>query len=160
MDSGDKGCNKALAVAHKYALFQTFLIPTEDAVDPDFTTYDTVQPGTPPVTSPWPGAIGGPLEGVTPVAPPPPHGGFREPAPAPVNQLQINTPDGAHQHTDMLINLAQASHSDSFDNLKKFWLENKQIIDFLDTHHPTEYARLKDYFTVLHSNLTEEQNNA
>lgn len=33
MDSGDKSCNKALAMAHKYVLFQTFMIPThmEDA---------------------------------------------------------------------------------------------------------------------------------
>lgn len=35
MDSGDKASNKAMAVAHKYALLQTFCIPTEDMVDPD-----------------------------------------------------------------------------------------------------------------------------
>lgn len=35
MDAGDKGCNKALAVALKYVLMQTFLIPTEDFLDPD-----------------------------------------------------------------------------------------------------------------------------
>lgn len=35
MDSGDKSSNKAMAVAHKYALLQAFCIPTEDAVDPD-----------------------------------------------------------------------------------------------------------------------------
>ena len=35
MDSGDKATNKAMAVAHKYAILQTFCIPTEDMPDPD-----------------------------------------------------------------------------------------------------------------------------
>ncbi len=39
MDSGDKGANKALAVAHKYALFQTFTIPTMFS-DPDAETHE------------------------------------------------------------------------------------------------------------------------
>lgn len=33
MDSGDKAGNKALSVAHKYALLQTLLIPTDDSKD-------------------------------------------------------------------------------------------------------------------------------
>ena len=39
MDSGDKSCNKAMAVAMKYACFQTFCIPTEEMVDPDSETH-------------------------------------------------------------------------------------------------------------------------
>lgn len=35
MDSSDKASNKALAVAHKYALMQAFLIPTNDDKDPE-----------------------------------------------------------------------------------------------------------------------------
>jgi hypothetical protein len=37
MDSGDKASNKAMSVAHKYAFFQVFSIPTEEvaASDPD-----------------------------------------------------------------------------------------------------------------------------
>lgn len=35
MDSGDKGMNKAMSIALKYALMQVFLIPTEDIADPD-----------------------------------------------------------------------------------------------------------------------------
>jgi hypothetical protein len=35
MDSGDKATNKAMSAAHKYALLQTFLIPTEDVEDSD-----------------------------------------------------------------------------------------------------------------------------
>jgi len=44
MDSGDKASNKAMAVAHKYALLQTFCVPTADTdpanpKDPDGTAY-------------------------------------------------------------------------------------------------------------------------
>ena len=38
MDSGDKASNKAMAIAYKYALFQTFCIPTEEMRDPDAET--------------------------------------------------------------------------------------------------------------------------
>lgn len=44
MDSGDKASNKALAVGMKYAMFQTFCIPTEEMIDPDS---DTPEPTTP-----------------------------------------------------------------------------------------------------------------
>ncbi|ADY13660.1 ERF family protein [Sphaerochaeta globosa] len=40
MDSGDKGANKGMAIAHKYALLQTLCIPTEDMVDPDSESQD------------------------------------------------------------------------------------------------------------------------
>ena len=35
MDSGDKATPKAMTIAHKNCLLQVFMIPTEDAVDPD-----------------------------------------------------------------------------------------------------------------------------
>lgn len=38
MDSGDKACNKAMSAALKYALLQTFLIPTEGENDADAAT--------------------------------------------------------------------------------------------------------------------------
>lgn len=38
MDSADKGSNKAMSVAYKYAMFQIFSIPTEELVDPDGET--------------------------------------------------------------------------------------------------------------------------
>ncbi len=40
MDSADKASNKALSVAHKYAMIQTFMIPTEDLDDADCETPD------------------------------------------------------------------------------------------------------------------------
>ena len=43
MDSGDKATNKAMSVAHKYALLQVFAIPTEEPKDPEIDSHD-VQP--------------------------------------------------------------------------------------------------------------------
>lgn len=43
MDSGDKASNKAMAVALKYFLLQTFCIPTEDAKDPDAESHTVAQ---------------------------------------------------------------------------------------------------------------------
>jgi hypothetical protein len=42
MDSGDKASNKAMSIAHKYAFFQVFCIPTEEvaASDPDNYTHE------------------------------------------------------------------------------------------------------------------------
>lgn len=39
MDPGDKASNKAMAIAHKYALLQIFCIPTSDDKDPDADTH-------------------------------------------------------------------------------------------------------------------------
>jgi hypothetical protein len=49
MDSGDKATNKAMAIAHKYAILQTFLIPTEDLKDPDYETHEVVPVKAKPV---------------------------------------------------------------------------------------------------------------
>lgn len=40
MDSGDKATNKAMSAAYKYALLQTFCIPTEGDNDADATTHE------------------------------------------------------------------------------------------------------------------------
>jgi hypothetical protein len=45
MDSGDKSSNKAMAVAHKYAMLQTFCIPTAEQKDPDAEVHE-VRPHT------------------------------------------------------------------------------------------------------------------
>ena len=59
MDSGDKASNKAMAVGMKYAMFQTFCIPTEEmrSDDPDKTTPEPSTPkkaDLPPVPPPKP----------------------------------------------------------------------------------------------------------
>ena len=46
MDSGDKGMNKAMSIALKYALMQMLLIPTEEQKDPDATTPPETRPKT------------------------------------------------------------------------------------------------------------------
>lgn len=42
MDSGDKGTNKAMSAAYKYAAFQTFAIPTEGDNDADAHTHAVI----------------------------------------------------------------------------------------------------------------------
>jgi len=54
MDSGDKAANKAMSIAHKYALFQTFLIPTEDEKDPDAQSHEVAPKTTEPKKDPEP----------------------------------------------------------------------------------------------------------
>lgn len=48
MDSGDKGMNKTMSCALKYALMQMFLIPTKDLVDADATTPEETMPKAQP----------------------------------------------------------------------------------------------------------------
>lgn len=47
MDSGDKASNKAMSVAHKYALLQVFMIPTDEPKDPENDSYDLEKKDTP-----------------------------------------------------------------------------------------------------------------
>lgn len=42
MDSGDKAANKAMAIAHKYSILQTFCVPTQDMPDPDADSHEVV----------------------------------------------------------------------------------------------------------------------
>jgi len=43
MDSGDKAANKAMSVAHKYALLQAFCIPTADIKDPEENHHEVTE---------------------------------------------------------------------------------------------------------------------
>lgn len=51
MDSGDKATNKAMSAAMKYALLQTFTIPTEGDNDADATTHEVGQQRADPLES-------------------------------------------------------------------------------------------------------------
>lgn len=44
MDSGDKGCNKAMSAALKYALMQMLLIPTQDKKDTEEDSHQVRSP--------------------------------------------------------------------------------------------------------------------
>ena len=52
MDSGDKSSNKAMAVAHKYALLQAFCIPTKESVDPDAESHEVAPKKAAPEADP------------------------------------------------------------------------------------------------------------
>lgn len=52
MDSGDKSSNKAQSAAMKYALLQTFTIPTEGDNDADATTHEVASRPADPLESP------------------------------------------------------------------------------------------------------------
>jgi hypothetical protein len=183
MDSGDKGCNKCEAVAHKYALFQTFCIPTEESAadDPDLTSHDIVGPAIPEIvpltTGPTmnppplrPGAGLPPLAGqqatsvTTPIPPPvtatPPVQPQAVPAavaaPPPVDggeTLVINSAEDAAQVADWVIGLIQSLDTKSVDGLAHFWNQNKRVIDKLDQEYHYEYERIKTVFTQLRIDL-------
>ena len=68
MDSADKSTAKALAVGHKYAIFQTWCIPTSDMPDGDAETPDVVMPvGLMPMAPQPAGLL--PQQPANPVAP-------------------------------------------------------------------------------------------
>lgn len=46
MDSGDKAANKAMSIAHKYALLQVLAIPTVDMAEPDATSPPESKPAS------------------------------------------------------------------------------------------------------------------
>lgn len=53
MDSGDKAMNKAMSAALKYALLQTFLVPTESGEDADASTPEATVPAPPSGFAEW-----------------------------------------------------------------------------------------------------------
>lgn len=56
MDSGDKASNKSMSVAHKYALLQAFLIPTDEPKDPENEDHAIPAPAK-PTPKPMPTAV-------------------------------------------------------------------------------------------------------
>ena len=160
-DTGDKSCNKCMAVAHKYCLFQTFVIPTENVDDPDATTHEfgaVVPVATPPVvTGPpsYPPQVNQPM----PVVPFQNQTAFgtSQTAVIPAEPLHIENAEGAHELGDMMINLSEM-HKGSLASLADFWGKNKKLIDLLDTSWPDEYARVKEAFTA-HKNALPPQEN-
>lgn len=77
MDSGDKATNKALSAALKYALIQTFSIPTEDMAEADFesptigtaVTGNAVPAPTPPVVQQATSPVATPVAATTAAKP-------------------------------------------------------------------------------------------
>lgn len=163
MDSGDKGCNKAMTVAHKYAIFQLFVIPYKGMDDPDS---DSPQLGGAP------DPFGG-WGAEQPIATDPlgDWGQPAPPAPAPHSvstnpntfviagegaaeqHLAINSEEDAVGVASFIIELAKNAHADSLDSLKGFWNKNKKLFDYLDQHFPAQLGRIKFAFTTLRQQL-------
>lgn len=147
MDSGDKGCAKALAVAHKYAIFQLFMIPTEEAIDGDFDTYQ-VAPMNQPLT---PAQYNQQFQN-GPQLPP-------QPQPVAVNTPQAVAPNTAILHADDAMRCADmlidgvAANSASIQALAGFWTQNKREIDTLDQQYHDQYERVKYAFTQARQSL-------
>lgn len=57
MDSGDKSSNKAMSVAHKYALLQAFCVPTQDMDDPDKEAHELGEGQQQRAREPSPGEV-------------------------------------------------------------------------------------------------------
>lgn len=119
MDSGDKATNKAMSVAMKYAMFQLFMIPTEELQDPDAEVHE-VQPRSsqPPVPRQQAPAV------VTTQA--------TAPAPAPVQQAAPKAPDTATPKGYLLNEIAFLSQqfgiSDKREMNAKFATMRKALI--------------------------------
>lgn len=86
MDSGDKATNKAMSIAMKYAMFQLFMIPTDEMRDPDADVHN-LQP-TPPPEPPKPQKAPGASVTTSRRVPEP------EPQPEPPKPLDVSTVKG------------------------------------------------------------------
>lgn len=144
MDAADKSCAKAMAIAHKYALFQTFCIPTEDAVDPDATAYDI----DPPEKAKPQGEPAKPKAAAKKAAP------KKESAPVQQDDIVINDAQGATEAADFIISFAEGASTMS--GLASYWRSNKKLIDLLDHNYPEEYTRVKTVFTNQRAKLEEQ----
>lgn len=96
LDSGDKATNKALSAALKYALIQTFSIPTEDMAEGDFETpvigsknlVDKADVSVQTTTAVNRNAVAEKAQEKAPATPPASRGSFRKnPAPAATEEL-------------------------------------------------------------------------
>lgn len=138
MDAGDKGTNKAMAIAHKYALFQLFLIPTEKADDPDGDAYDVKPERTKPVAAK-------PKAPTSPVAPTPAKQADSNIA---SDQLKIETVDEARAIANDLIQTAD-QHTASKAELVKFWKQNKRPLIALRENFTDQYITVESHFKSL-----------
>ncbi len=150
MDTGDKGCNKAMAVAHKYALFQTFLIPTEKAVDPDEESFEDVQPrqAARKDSDLW-------EDDDLDSQPEKPAKKAPAKKAADTDELAMPDEESAINIADVLINLAEGMHGHSVAALMDFWNKNKKVINRLDAEYPEQYQRVKAAFTALKNRIHE-----
>ncbi len=132
MDTGDKSCNKCMSIAHKYAIFMTFVIPTEQTDDPDADTYEVE-----PIKKPKPKKAAKPAK--------------KEADP----MVNIEDEAGAKDVVDTMIQFVD--NFETLDGLKDFWNRNVKVIDKLDTDYSTQYQRLLAAFTATKTKIAWEK---
>ena len=177
MDAGDKSTAKCLASCHKYAIFQTWCIPTDDMVDGDAESHDVVVPaGTLMPQQPLPASQAGfrhkstgqtmvlpqvPVN--TPAAPSPPTTSRKLP-PSSVhppfedsdsNSIIIEDEATAIMSADMLINLSKM-HNKTITSLTEFWHLNQGTLRVLNQNFPSQYERVVDVFAAYKVQLQGE----
>ena len=140
MDAGDKGTNKAMAIAHKYALFQLFLIPTEKSDDPDKDAYSL----KPERKKPAP--VGTSSMDKSPPAKPaataPDANGIAS------DELRIASVSDATAIADDLMRMAEGLKGNK-DALTKFWISNKRPLIALRTDFTEQYVKVETHFKSL-----------
>lgn len=134
MDSGDKGTNKAMSIAYKYACFQLFAIPTEaTAIDPDDHVYPKDKYTEVDVTNSNSGAKNRSIE--------------PQLLPAPISAMALNI-DGkmydeynrrifdATQFKSVILSVQQGIYPlAKFTNDEKYCLSNEQLNALLQLDH-------------------------
>ncbi len=120
MDSGDKSSNKAMAVAHKYALLQAFMIPTEQ-VDPDGESHEVA-----PRHSDWHQEYDrrGP-------APSKPADTFQKPTPSPDVIRALTACEDLETLAEMWSKLSKSDHKlyEGIKNIRKKELQDLASVD-------------------------------
>jgi hypothetical protein len=136
MDSGDKATNKAMSAAYKYAIFQTFAVPTKGDNDADATTHEMV------------GSVPAPAKAQEPASngPQPP-------------RMDIKTKEDAAGFVAFVLEMGQAFHGSSVKELRQFWSTNKVQIQYVSENFPDEYAALMKGFKELKESIEKSENN-
>lgn len=141
MDSGDKGTNKAMAIAHKYALFQTFLIPTEESADPDFDSHEIVPERPAPVRP-------------TPVEMPVMDVDAAANTTAAAASLTIETEADAEMIAADIMR-SGTMHQKSKVELSEVWKKNARPIRILRESFTDQYVKLENHFKTLSTNAQQ-----
>ena len=151
MDAADKSCAKALASGHKYAIFQTWCIPTSDMPDGDAETHDVVGPA-----SIMPMAAVLPQQQPAQLMPNVPTNSA--PAQQSNNEIVIDTEASASVTADMVINMATDMYK-TLPALREFWVLQQPAISVLQTKFPSQYQRVTKAFGDLKHKLENQQEN-
>jgi hypothetical protein len=126
MDTGDKASNKAMAVAHKYALLQTFCIPTKESQTNDVD--QTTPPDTLPKIKDLPTYNGS----NAPLPPQPPPG--KVPADKPPKKTTLPAEDSFNYLSHFVADIGAATTRDQMMKIyHKYFTEAKAVMTDTDT---------------------------